>query len=118
MNHLDPWRWNPVRGEYELAPPQQTPGAGEVSALQSFSRSTVFFLGATGFVGKVLLAMMLDRFPELRRLVILVRRKKAVSGEQRFYAEVLTSPPLRPTAEKLGLEPIPRRVSIGHGDLV
>ena len=117
MNHLDPWRWNPVRGEYQLAPPPETPGAGEVSALQSFSRSTVFFLGATGFVGKVLLAMMLDRFPELRRLVILVRRKKAVSGEQRFYTEVLTSPPLRPTVEKLGLEHIRRRVTVVEGDL-
>jgi len=117
MNHLDPWRWNPVRGEYEPARPAQARGGGEISAIDSFSRSTVFLLGATGFVGKVLLAMMLDRFPELRRLVILVRRKKAASGEQRFYSEVLTSPPLRPTAERLGLEHIRRRVSIVEGDL-
>ena len=117
MNHLDPWRWNPVRGEYEPARLAEARGRGEISALESFSRSTVFLLGATGFVGKVLLAMTLDRFPELRRLVILVRRKKAASGEQRFFSEVLTSPPLRPVVEKLGLEHIRRRVSIVEGDL-
>lgn len=117
MNHLDPWRWNPVRGEYEFNPPPPAPGAGEVSALDSFRQSTLFLLGATGFVGKVLLAMVLDRFPELRGLVIQVRRKKAASGEQRFYSDVLTSPPLRPVVEKLGLEHIRRRVTIVEGDL-
>ncbi|MBI4466343.1 MAG: SDR family oxidoreductase, partial [Acidobacteria bacterium] len=57
------------------------------------------------------------RFPELKHLVIQVRRKKAASGEQRFYSEILPSPPLRPTVEKLGLEHIRRRVTIVEGDL-
>jgi len=117
MLHHESWRWNPVRGEYDPGPPAQAPGRGEIDALEVFSRSTVFLLGATGFVGKVLLAMILDRFPELGRLVILVRRKKAVSGEQRFYSEILASPPLRPTVERLGLDHIRRRVIIVEGDL-
>ncbi len=115
--HLDHWRWNPVRGQYEPVPPQRPRGSGEISASEVFRHNTLLLLGATGFVGKVLLAMILDRFPELPHLVIQVRRKKAVSGEHRFFSEVLGSPPLRPAVEKLGVEHIRRRVTIVEGDL-
>src|SRR5262249_2538276 len=75
-------------------------------------------LGGTGFVGKVLLAMILDRFPELKRLVIQVRRKKKLSGEERFYSEILSSAVLRDIAERAGGEPeIRRKVQIVEGDV-
>src|SRR5262245_54364032 len=75
------WRWNAVKGRYEAGEPQPLRGTGEISAIDAFSRSTILLLGGTGFVGKVVLAMLLDRFPELKRLVVQVRRKKNVSGE-------------------------------------
>ena len=34
----------------------------------------VFILGSTGFVGKVLLSMLLDRFPDIGRAYVMVRR--------------------------------------------
>ncbi len=112
-----PWRWNPILGEYEISEGKKYCGTGEISAFDAFHNSTLVLLGATGFVGKVLLAMIFDRIPELGRLVIQVRRKKTLSGEQRFYTEILHSPPLLPTLQKLGEKHIRQKVTIVEGDL-
>src|SRR5678815_3204241 len=104
MQSRKTWRWNPVRGEYESGEAPPLAGTGEISAIHAFSNKTILLLGATGFVGKVLLAMILDRFPELKHLVVQVRPKKKMSGEQRFYGETLQSPPLRAIVERLGGE--------------
>jgi long-chain acyl-CoA synthetase len=118
MKAHTPWRWNAVRGEYEAGDSLPLVGSGEISAIHAFSNRTVLLLGGTGFVGKVLLAMVLDRFPELKHLVVQARRKKNLSGEQRFYSEVLTSPPLRPIVERIGGESAVRqKVSVVEGDL-
>ena len=82
MKYFTPWRWNPIRGEYESGPPPGLKGSGEISAIAAFRARTILLMGGTGFVGKVLLAMLLDRFPEVRRIVIQVRRKKNVGGCQ------------------------------------
>jgi len=118
MNSQGTWHWNPVHGEYEAGdiPPHE--GIGEISAIDAFSNKTILLLGATGFVGKVVLAMLLDRFPELKHLVVQSRRKKNVSGEQRFCSEVLTSPPLRSIVDRMGGVPaIRRKVRVVEGDL-
>src|SRR5438046_1991075 len=118
MKPLTTWRWNPVRGEYENGDRVPLEGTGEISAIDAFSNKTMLLLGGTGFVGKVLLAMVLDRFPELKHMVVQVRRKKNVSGEQRFYSDVLESPPLREIVERLGGERVIRqKVQVVEGDL-
>jgi long-chain acyl-CoA synthetase len=118
MKYHTPWRWNPIRGEYEAGAPAPLTGTGGISAIDAFSNRTILLLGATGFVGKVLLAMVLDRFPELKHLVVQVRRKKQVGGEQRFYSEVLESPPLKPIVERLGgASAVRRKVTVVEGDL-
>src|SRR4030095_1183757 len=118
MKALSPWRWNAVRGEYEAGPPPALQGSGEISAVDAFRNCTMLLMGGTGFVGKVFLAMILDRFPELRHLVIQVRRKKNVSGEQRFFSDILNSPPVRPTVDRLGgIDAVRRRVTVLEGDL-
>lgn len=118
MKSRTSWRWNPVRGEYEPgeAPPRR--GSGEISAIDAFSNKTMLLLGGTGFVGKVLLAMVLDRFPELKHLIVQVRRKKTVTGEQRFYSEILKSPPMRAVVNRMGGENVVReKVQVVEGDL-
>src|SRR5205809_6970488 len=118
MPYRSPWRWNPIRGEYEVPEGDRLQGTGEISAIDAYSNRTIFILGATGFVGKVLLAMILDRFPELKHLVVQVRRKKNVSGEERFYSEVLQSPPLQAIVERMGGEGVVReKVQVVEGDL-
>jgi long-chain acyl-CoA synthetase len=112
------WRWNPVRGEYEMGDPPPLQGTGEISAIDAFAEKTILLLGGTGFVGKVLLAMILDRFPELKHLVVQVRRKRNVGGEQRFYSEVLQAPPLRHVVERFGGEKVLRnKIKVIEGDL-
>ena len=82
-----------------------------------FSNKTMLFLGGTVFVGKVLLAMVLDRFPELKHVIVQVRRKKTVSGEQRFYSEILQSPPLRPIVDRIGESVVRQKIKVVEGDL-
>ncbi len=117
MKSRTSWRWNPVRGEYQSGDRSSPEGTGEISAIDAFSNKTMLILGGTGFVGKVVLAMLLDRFPELKHLVIQVRRKKNLSGEQRFYSEVLKSPPLRAIVEQIGENVIRQKVQVIEGDL-
>src|SRR2546422_2770698 len=117
MKALTSWRWNAVRGEYETGDPVPMEGTGEISAIDAFANKTMLLLGGTGFVGKVVLAMVLDRFPELKRLVVQVRRKKNLPGEERFYMEILHSPPLRPIVERIGGKEILHKVQVVEGDL-
>ena len=118
MRALTTWRWNAVLGEYEPGEPPPLHGTGEISAIQAFSDKTMLLLGGTGFVGKVLLAMVLDRFPELKHLVVQARRKKNLSGEERFYTETLQSPPLKVIVDRIGGESVVRRkVKVVEGDL-
>jgi len=117
MTDPGPWRFDPVQGEYRVAGERPARGPGEISAIDLFRSRSMLLLGATGFVGKVLLPMVLDRFPELKHLVVQVRRKKTLSGEGRFHSEILQSPPLRRVVEKFGEEYIRRKVTIVEGDL-
>ena len=116
MSTLTDWRFDPVAGEYR-ADEHPEGGTGDISAIDLFHSKTILLLGATGFLGKVLLALILDRFPELKHLVIQVRPKKNVSGAERFRSEVLGSPPLQAVVERVGLDAILERTTIIEGDL-
>jgi long-chain acyl-CoA synthetase len=117
MKSRTTWRWNAVRGEYESGDPPPLEGTGEISAIDAFSNKTMLLLGTTGFLGKVLLAMVLDRFPELKHIIVQVRRRKNVSGEQRFYSDVLQSAPLRPIVARIGEGVIRTKIKVVEGDL-
>src|SRR6185295_1372342 len=110
MEFRSKWRWDPVQGQYAEGEAPTPQGTGEISAIDAFRRHTILLLGGTGFVGKVVLAMLLDRFPEIQHLVVQVRRKKNLSGEQRFYSEVLQSPPLRAVIDGIGVHVIRQKV--------
>ena len=55
------------------------------------SGRTFVVVGGTGFLGKVWLAFVLDRYPEIERLYLVVRPKRGLGVEQRFSDEVLTN---------------------------
>ncbi|HEY2383523.1 MAG TPA: SDR family oxidoreductase [Terriglobia bacterium] len=112
------WKWNPVRGEYEMADSLRFQGTGEIPAIDSFRGQTIFIIGSTGFLGKVLLAMILDCFPEFKHLIVLVRGRKDMPAEKRFFSEVLQSPPLEAVIERMGGEQaVRRKVTVLEGDL-
>lgn len=57
-------------------------------------------VGGTGFLGKVWVSMLLHHFPEVGHLYLLVRPKKDQSAEERFWAQIVTSPVFDPLRER------------------
>jgi long-chain acyl-CoA synthetase len=62
----------------------------------------VFVLGATGFLGKVLLSMLLRNFPDVGRVYVMVRRGSGTSSEARFWDHVVPSHTFDPLREHFG----------------
>lgn len=56
--------------------------------------------GSTGFIGKVFLAMLLDRCPEVDRVFVLVRPRPGREPEERFFDTVHGSPAFAALREK------------------
>src|SRR5512137_78520 len=52
----------------------------------------ILVTGATGFVGKVWLSMLLDRYPQVAKVFVLVRAGAGGSPETRFSEKVAASP--------------------------
>ncbi|MFI5306450.1 MAG: SDR family oxidoreductase [Polyangiales bacterium] len=73
-----------------------------ISVRQAFAGKHVLLTGASGFVGKVWLALMLDRVPEVERIYVLLRPKALVSARGRFEKIINTSPVFGPLHERLG----------------
>src|SRR3954447_661719 len=81
----------------------RTPPANSSLSLREIYRGRkVFVLGATGFVGKVLLGMLLDRFPEVGRVYVMVRRGSGTDSESRFWNSVVSSPVFDPLRSQHG----------------
>ena len=81
-----------------------------------FRDQEILLTGANGFLGKVVLAMLLDRFPHVRRVHVLVRARPNLTSNERFVRDVLDSPPLRPLVERCGRDMIASRVNVLCGD--
>jgi long-chain acyl-CoA synthetase len=62
----------------------------------------LLFVGATGFVGKVALSMLLERYPELGQVFVLVRPGAGSTSEERFFRKIVKSPVFDPIRAKWG----------------
>jgi len=78
------------------------PEASPISIRRTFAGKRVLLTGASGFVGKVWLALMLERAPEIERIYILLRSKSLVPARTRFEKIINGSPVFRPLHERLG----------------
>lgn len=88
-----------------------------IDATQTFQDNEVFLTGANGFVGKVLLGLLIERFPDFKHLHILVRSRPGLPAEERFRRDVLSSPALGEIAERAGPDLLTRRVTVHGGDI-
>ncbi|MGC6509000.1 MAG: AMP-binding protein [Myxococcota bacterium] len=76
-----------------------------LSVKQELDGKQFILFGGTGFLGKVWLCLMLDRFPNIEHVYMVVRARKNKDGsirqssESRFVSEVLTSPVFDPLRE-------------------
>lgn len=88
---------------------------------QTFRDHEIFLTGSNGFLGKVIVALLLDRFPDFKHLHVLVRPQRDRSAEERFATEVLGSPALAPTVKRLAHEHGPgflsSKITVWPGDI-
>ena len=77
-------------------PTVQDNNSSSFSVIEQLSGKHIFITGVTGFVGKVLLTMIAQRIPQVRKLSVLIRTNKHFdNARDRFKAEVLTSEPFK-----------------------
>ncbi|MDQ3129290.1 MAG: SDR family oxidoreductase, partial [Acidobacteriota bacterium] len=74
----------------------------KLSPTEIFKGKKIFFIGGTGFVGKVTLSMLLHNFPDIGRVYTTVRARDAKESEIRFWTSIVTSPTFDPLREKYG----------------
>ena len=91
-----------------------------ISIRETYQGRHVLVTGTTGFLGKVWLAMALDRLDDIGRLYVLVRKKGLRGVNKRFEKIVNTSPVFKPLHEKYGAqlsELMSQRVEVVEGDI-
>ena len=74
----------------------------KLSPTEIFKGKKIFFIGGTGFVGKVTLSMLLHNFPDIGKVYTTVRARDAKESEIRFWTSIVTSPTFDPLREKYG----------------
>jgi long-chain acyl-CoA synthetase len=67
-----------------------------------FDGTRLVLLGGTGFLGKVFLAMLLERFPNIGQVFLMVRAGKGKTSDERFWSDIATSDALRSLRESHG----------------
>lgn len=87
-----------------------------------FTGRRILFAGATGFVGKVSLSMLLHRYGrELHQIYVLVRKGSSASAERRFFDKVAQSEPFQPLRDLYGeegaLEFLRKKCTVLDGDI-
>jgi len=88
---------------------------------QTFSDHEILLTGSSGFLGKVVLGLLVDRYPDLKHIHLLVRSRHDLAAPERFEREVLGSPALRPVLaearERHGDEWLRRKITVWAGDV-
>jgi long-chain acyl-CoA synthetase len=74
----------------------------KLSPTEIFKGKNIFFIGGTGFVGKVTLSMLLNNFPDIGKVYTTVRARDANESKIRFWTSIVTSPTFDPLREKYG----------------
>ncbi|MCW5958812.1 MAG: AMP-binding protein [Pyrinomonadaceae bacterium] len=74
----------------------------KLSPTEIFKNKKIFFIGGTGFVGKVTLSMLLHNFPDVGKVYAIVRARDENESNTRFWSSIVTSPTFDPLREKYG----------------
>lgn len=81
-----------------------------------FRGKRILLTGGGGFLGKVLIGMLLDRYPEVERLHVLIRPRQGKSAAERFEDEALASQPLKGLVEHWGRDFVAQKIQVWEGD--
>ncbi len=66
-----------------------------------FEKKRLLLMGGTGFLGKIFWVLLLDRFPTIETIYLMVRSTKDKTSEARF-AEILGGEALKPLRDRYG----------------
>jgi len=88
-----------------------------INVASQLAATEILLTGGNGFLGKVLLALLLDRYPDFKKLHVVIRPRRGRSARERFEQDVLASPPLREIAERLGAEYLAAKIEVWEGDV-
>ena len=67
-------------------------------------------------MGKIILGLLIDRYPDFKQLHVLIRPKLDGSARERFEQEVLRSKPLVDLVKNFGLAHLAKRTTVWEGD--
>ena len=84
---------------------------------QAFRENEILLTGGNGFLGKVILAMLLDRYPHLKHLHVLLRPGRDLSATERFEAGVMKSPVMAALIARRGERFVREKLSVWPGEL-
>jgi long-chain acyl-CoA synthetase len=98
------------------------PSPGPLDVTKTLTGKRVLFSGATGFVGKVSLSMLLHHYGDvLAHVYVLVRRGSSKDAATRFFDKVATSEPFQPLrdchGEQGAIDWLKSKVTILDGDI-
>lgn len=84
---------------------------------QVFSEHELLLTGANGFLGKVVVGLLLDRLPHFKHLHVLLRPQHGLSPRDRFFEETLRSPALASMVRHKGEEFLKAKITVWPGDI-
>ncbi len=94
----------PIGGNGATSTPNETSTTirGPLDVSHALAGRRILITGATGFVGKVALSMLLHRYPGLGKVFVLVRPGTGGTAEARFFDKVAQSRPFDPLRARCG----------------
>ncbi len=105
-----------------LLPPS---GGAPLPLRETFADKSFVVVGGTGFLGKVWWVLLLDRFPEIRKLHLVVRARRkhgqSQSAQDRFWSEIASGDCLQPLRERYGdqfQDFLREKIEVLEGDVV
>jgi long-chain acyl-CoA synthetase len=75
---------------------------GTLDVARIVDGARIVAIGGTGFLGKLFWAMLLDRYPNVGRIFLVVRPRFGGTPEDRFWREIATSEALLPLRRARG----------------
>ncbi len=93
---------NGASGPHQRAKAAGAPRPPALDVTKLLQGRTLLVTGATGFVGKVALSMLLHRYPGLGRVYVLVRPGTGGTAEARFFGKVAHHRPFDPLRAQHG----------------
>jgi long-chain acyl-CoA synthetase len=76
--------------------------SGTLDVARLLAGRRLLMTGTTGFVGKVALSMLLDRYPGVGKVFVLIRPGTGGTAEARFFGKVAEGRPFDPLRARLG----------------